>query len=76
MDMQNIQANAIDPAKLDAFLARAVGDLPAGYGGVMVSLGSRLGLYRALAGAGRLAQAGEPQRAFDDVDGRGGGSLV
>jgi hypothetical protein len=36
--MENIRPNAIDPAKLNAFLARAVGDLSAGYGGVMVSL--------------------------------------
>lgn len=53
--MDGIQINAIDPAKLDAFLARAVGDLSAGYGGVMVSLGNRLGLYKAMAGAGPLS---------------------
>jgi protein-L-isoaspartate O-methyltransferase len=47
--------DTIDPAKLDALLARAVGDLSAGYGGVMISLGNRLGLYRAMAGAGRLS---------------------
>lgn len=47
--------NTIDPAKLDALLARAVGDLSAGYGGVMISLGNRLGLYKAMAGAGRLS---------------------
>src|SRR3712207_5129626 len=45
----------IDPAKLDAFIARAVGDLSAGYGGVMVSLGSKLGLYKAMAGAGPIS---------------------
>lgn len=56
--MTHIEHNAIDPAKLDAILARAVGDLSAGYGGVMVSLGHRLGLYKALAGAGPLT-AGE-----------------
>jgi SAM-dependent methyltransferase len=53
--VDNVRPNAIDPAKLDAFLARAVGDLSAGYGGVMVSLGNRLGLYRAMAGAGPLS---------------------
>ncbi len=46
---------SIDRQKLDAFLARAVGDLSAGYGGVMVSLGYRLGLYKAMAGAGPLS---------------------
>ena len=40
---------------LDEFLQRAVNDLSAGYGGVMVSLGNRLGLYKAMAGAGPLS---------------------
>lgn len=52
--MDQTRTNTIDSAKLDALLARAVGDLSAGYGGVMVSLGNRLGLYRAMAGAGPL----------------------
>jgi SAM-dependent methyltransferase len=46
---------AIDSAKLDALVARAVTDLSAGYGGVMVSLGHRLGLYKAMAGAGPIS---------------------
>jgi SAM-dependent methyltransferase len=45
----------IDRAKLDAFAMRAVNDLAAAYTGVMVSLGSKLGLYRAMAGAGPLS---------------------
>ena len=48
----------INQAKLDSFVTRAVGDLTGGYTGVMVSLGSKLGLYKALAGAGPLS-AGE-----------------
>jgi len=47
--------SAIDSAKLDALVARALGDLSAGYGGVMISLGNRLGLYKAMAGAGPLS---------------------
>jgi SAM-dependent methyltransferase len=47
--------NTIDSAKLDALVARAVGDLSAGYGGVMISLGNRLGLYKAMVGAGPLS---------------------
>jgi 2-polyprenyl-3-methyl-5-hydroxy-6-metoxy-1,4-benzoquinol methylase len=54
MHMENIEPTAIDRAKLDAVLARAVGDLSAGYGGVMVSIGNRLGLYKAMKGAGPL----------------------
>jgi SAM-dependent methyltransferase len=43
---------ALDQEKLEAFVMRATGDLAAGYTGVMVSLGGKLGLYRALAGVG------------------------
>ena len=53
--MENIEPTTIDRAKLDAVLARAVGDLSAGYGGVMVSIGNRLGLYKAMKGAGPLS---------------------
>ncbi len=45
----------IDQAKLEAFALRTVTDLTAGYTGVMVSLGSKLGLYKAMAGAGPLS---------------------
>ena len=45
----------IDQEKLDAFVMRAVGDLASAYGGVMVSLGNKLGLYKAMAGAGPLS---------------------
>lgn len=50
-----MDAPVIDQTKLEAFLARAVSDLSAGYGGVMVSLGGKLGLYKALAGAGPIS---------------------
>jgi hypothetical protein len=49
-----MQTHTVDPQELDTFLARALGDLWAGYGGVMVSLGHKLGLYRAMADAGPL----------------------
>jgi len=39
------------PEALKEFVDRAVADLAAGYGGIMVSLGDKLGLYRAMAGA-------------------------
>ena len=45
----------LNEERLQAFLDRAFADLAASYGGVMVSLGDRLGLYRALAGAGPLS---------------------
>ncbi|HEX5635029.1 MAG TPA: class I SAM-dependent methyltransferase [Gemmatimonadales bacterium] len=45
----------LDTAEVEAFATRAIADLAASYTGVMVSLGSKLGLYRALAGAGPLS---------------------
>jgi len=53
-----MDASVVDRIKLESFLVRAVGDLSAGYGGVMVSLGSKLGLYKTMAGAGPIS-AGE-----------------
>ena len=44
-----------DQDRLMAFATRTIGDIAAGYTGVMVSLGAKLGLYRALAGAGPLS---------------------
>lgn len=45
----------IDEQKLNSFLEHAVYDLSASYGGVMVSIGHKLGLYKTMAGAGRLS---------------------
>jgi len=45
----------IDENTLNAFVEKAVGDLSAGYGGVMISLGDKLGLYKAMAGAGPIS---------------------
>jgi 2-polyprenyl-3-methyl-5-hydroxy-6-metoxy-1,4-benzoquinol methylase len=43
---------APDPARLDAFMSKMVGDLGAAISSVLVFLGDRLGLYRALAERG------------------------
>ncbi len=53
----------IDPARLDAFLGQAVQDISAAYAGVMVSLGDKLGLYKAMAGAGPLSSREVASRA-------------
>ena len=50
-----MQTQSIDQARVEAFAMRAVADVAAAYTGVMVSLGSKLGLYRAMAGAGPLS---------------------
>jgi SAM-dependent methyltransferase len=46
---------AINEEKLNDLLGQLVGELSAGYGGVMVSLGDKLGLYKAMNGAGPLS---------------------
>lgn len=45
----------MDQGRLNELLGKVVADLSAGYGGVMVSLGDKLGLYKAMAGAGPLS---------------------
>ncbi|WOB09397.1 class I SAM-dependent methyltransferase [Piscinibacter gummiphilus] len=53
----------IDQARLEAFVGRAIADLTTGYTGVMVSLGAKLGLYKAMAGAGPMSAKEVAQRA-------------
>jgi 2-polyprenyl-3-methyl-5-hydroxy-6-metoxy-1,4-benzoquinol methylase len=43
---------AVEVRTTEAFVERAIADLAACYGGVLISTGHRLGLYRALAGRG------------------------
>lgn len=45
----------VNQQKLNALVERLFADLSAGYGGVMVSIGDKLGLYKAMAGAGPLS---------------------
>lgn len=45
----------INPTALDFHVERLFADLSAGYGGVMVALGARLGLYRAMKDQGRMS---------------------
>src|SRR3990172_8042764 len=45
----------LDQQKLEAIYGRLFADLSAGYGGVMVSLGEKLGLYKAMAGSGPMS---------------------
>jgi SAM-dependent methyltransferase len=49
------QQAPIDEAKLGAFMNRALEDLGGAYGTAMVFIGDRLGLYRAMDGAGPLS---------------------
>ena len=53
----------IDEARLEAFTNQVFGDLAACYGGVMVTIGDRLGLWDALNGAGPLTSSQVAERA-------------
>ena len=46
------QMTQIDGAKLEDFVGQAVGDMAAAISGLLLHVGDRLGLYRAMAGAG------------------------
>jgi SAM-dependent methyltransferase len=58
-----MQTPQIDQSKLEAFAARAVADIAASYTGVMVSLGSKLGLYKAMVGHGPMSANEVARRA-------------
>jgi SAM-dependent methyltransferase len=51
------QEQEIDAAKVDAFLGQALGELGATLNAALVVIGDRLGLYKAMAGAGPLSPA-------------------
>jgi SAM-dependent methyltransferase len=52
-----IDTPRLDEAALEQFVHQAVGDLAASISGLMMHLGDRLGLYRAMAGAGPVSPA-------------------
>jgi 2-polyprenyl-3-methyl-5-hydroxy-6-metoxy-1,4-benzoquinol methylase len=53
---------APDGAKLEAFVGQAVVDMGAAISGLLLHLGDRLGLYKAMAGAGPITSAALAQR--------------
>lgn len=50
-----MDGSPIDNSTLNALVTRAFGDISAAYGGVLISIGDKLGLYKAMAGAGPLS---------------------
>jgi SAM-dependent methyltransferase len=52
--MATIMETPLDPAKLEAFVFRAVDEVGATLNAALVVMGDKLGLYRAMAGAGPL----------------------
>jgi SAM-dependent methyltransferase len=53
----------LDETKLNSFLMQVMGDLAACSAGFMTNLGHKLGLYKAMAGAGHLSSAQVAERA-------------
>src|SRR5262245_3723729 len=53
--IERCTAMQIDEAKLNALVTTAVNDYSGAQGGIMMNLGHKLGLYKALAGAGPLS---------------------
>lgn len=53
---------ALDKTKLEAFVGQAVLDMGAAISGLLLHLGDRLGLYKAMAGAGPITSATLAQR--------------
>jgi 2-polyprenyl-3-methyl-5-hydroxy-6-metoxy-1,4-benzoquinol methylase len=51
------KSNQIDPSKLDAFMGKAVMDMGAALHATLIVVGDKLGLYKAMAGAGQLTSA-------------------
>jgi SAM-dependent methyltransferase len=55
--MTTTETNPIDEARLEAFVGQAVTDMGAAISGLLLHIGDRLGLYRAMAGAGPVTPA-------------------
>src|SRR4051812_49576546 len=55
--MTTTSTPTIDGAKLEAFVGQAVTDMGAAISGLLLHMGDRLGLYKAMAGAGPVTPA-------------------
>ena len=60
--MTTTEVAPLDQAKLEAFVGRAVVDMGAAISGLLLHLGDRLGLYKAMAGSGPITSATLAQR--------------
>lgn len=61
---------AVDEAKLNAFVGRMLGDLGALTNSVLVNIGDRLGLYKALVGSDGFGRACKTNRSLGAPDAR------
>ena len=62
MTTTDITTTTLDEAKLEAFVGQAVVDMGSAISGLLLHLGDRLGLYKAMAGAGPITSATLAQR--------------
>jgi hypothetical protein len=60
--MTSTDIPAIDEPRLEAFVGQAVVDMGAAISGLLLHIGERLGLYKAMAGAGPITSASLAQR--------------
>ncbi len=58
-----MEARALDEQKLEQFMGQAVTDMGAAMNGVLVMIGGKLGLWKAMAGAGPLTSAEVAERS-------------
>ena len=55
--MTTIDMNPVDESRLEAFVGQAVADMGAAISGLLLHIGDRLGLYKAMAGAGPMTSS-------------------
>ena len=60
--MTSTDIPAIDEARLEAFVGQAMVDMGAAISGLLLHIGDRLGLYKAMAGAGPITSSTLAQR--------------
>jgi hypothetical protein len=56
---QQIQKNTIDQNKIQQFMNKAIGDIAGSSAAMLIIIGERLGLYRAMAEANRAVSVKE-----------------
>jgi len=66
--MTTTDIQAIDGGKLEAFVGQAVVDMGAAISGLLLHIGDRLGLYKAMAGAGPITPAHQRVGHREQVD--------
>jgi hypothetical protein len=61
------QAQSINEDKMNAFLGKVVGDFGASLSSALVYIGQKLGLYKALSGAGPIYSSARKSFSVPDI---------